>query len=190
MIVRPTAERPMKLALRLLDWLLVDAGVARAHQTILGEFPILIAIGTEPLTAVIVVFIGIANSNAAALESPDLLDQPVVELKVPFARQEGLGLGAAGDKLGAIAPARVERIGLRHLGCIAAVPAIFGETDLLYGTLLIEGRKRRAGHLHFLFLELVQDGGWPQAGDHPSFAHAARRSMRGKSISVPSASLT
>ena len=138
-IVRPAAERPAELALGLRDRVFVDAGMARAHQPVLGEFPVLVAIGTKPLAAVVVVFVGIADGDAVALESPKLLDQAIIELAVPFARQESLSLGTVGREFGAIAPARVDRIGERDLGGIAAVPAIFGKANLLDGGLFIEG---------------------------------------------------
>ena len=49
MIVRAAAQGPMKAAVGLSDRRIVDACETAAHQAVLVELPILIAIGTEPL---------------------------------------------------------------------------------------------------------------------------------------------
>src|SRR5712671_5827343 len=110
MLVRAAAERPMVFALARLDRQIVDAGDAQTHQAALVELPVLVAVAAEPVAAVVVPFIGEAHRDAVVAEGPDLLDQAIVELALPFARQEGLDLGAALQELGAIPPAAVGRI--------------------------------------------------------------------------------
>jgi hypothetical protein len=90
MIVRPAAERPRIFALALLDRQIVDAGDPPPHQAVVGEFPILVAVAAEPVARIVAPFIGEAYRDAFAVEGPDLLDRPIIELLVPFARQEGL----------------------------------------------------------------------------------------------------
>ena len=52
------------------------------------EFPVLVAVGAEPLAGVVVPFIGKAHGDAIVGEGPQFLDQPVVQFPCPFARQE------------------------------------------------------------------------------------------------------
>ena len=88
MIVGSSAERPEKPAVGLRDRQIVDAGDASAHQPVVVEFPVLIAVAAEPVTAVVVPLIGEAHGDAITAERPELLDQAIIELAVPLARQE------------------------------------------------------------------------------------------------------
>src|SRR3954447_7389079 len=88
MIVGAAAERPVILTLAFVDREVVDAGDAQPHQALLVEFPVLVAVAAEPVAAVVVPFIGEAHGDAIVAERPHLLDQAVVELAVPLARQE------------------------------------------------------------------------------------------------------
>ena len=85
MIVRPPPQRPMIFAPAHRDRQIVDAGVAGAHEALLVELPILVAIAAEPMAAVVVPFIGKAHGYAIFAEGPDFLDQPVVEFAIPLA---------------------------------------------------------------------------------------------------------
>ena len=91
----------------------VDAGDAQPHQPVLVEFPVLVAVAAEPVAAVVVPFIGEAHGDAVVAERPDFLDQAVVELAAPFARQECFDRLAALEELRAVAPAAVGRVGER-----------------------------------------------------------------------------
>ena len=104
-VVGAPSAWPVKLALRLLDRQVIDAGVPRIHQTLVIKFPILVAVSAEPTARVIVILIRKPNRDAIAGESPQFLDQPVVELSVSLPREEGNDLLAPGKKLRAIAPA-------------------------------------------------------------------------------------
>src|SRR5208337_1964441 len=146
MIVRAAAKRPVVLALALLDRQIVDAGDAQTHQPVLVEFPVLIAVAAEPEAAVIMPLIGEAHGDTIIAKSPEFLDQAVVELAIPLARQERLDGLAALEELRAIAPAAVFRIGKRHARGIARVPRILGHADLLSCGLSGKRRKRRAVH--------------------------------------------
>ena len=70
MIVGAAAERPMVFALVGRDRQIVDAGDARAHQALLVEFPVLVAVAAEPVAAVVVPFIGEAHGDAIVRETP------------------------------------------------------------------------------------------------------------------------
>src|SRR5258706_14302944 len=123
----------MILALALLDRKVVDAGDAQPHQAMRVELPILVTVAAEPVSAVVVRLVGEAHGDAVAMERPDLLDQAIVELPVPLARQERLDGLAPLQELGAISPAAVEGIGGRNDGRIAGVPGIPRPANLLGG---------------------------------------------------------
>ena len=146
MIGGARAGRPAVFALALRDREIVDAGDTLAHQALAVEFPIFVAVAAKPLAAIIMPFIGEAHGDAVVVESPDFLDQAVVELTSPFARQERFDGLAALQELGAIAPAAIGRIGKCYAAGIAGVPGVFGHARLLRGGLSGEGRKRWAAH--------------------------------------------
>lgn len=79
---------PMKSALALFDRHVIDAGVADGHQPILIELPVLIAVGAEPLTGIVMPFIGEADGDPISPESPDFLDQAIIAFPRPFPFQE------------------------------------------------------------------------------------------------------
>src|SRR5262245_26896600 len=147
MIIGAAAERPVILALALLDWKIVDAGDPQPHQSVLVELPVLVSIAAKPMPAVVVPFIGKSHRNAVLAKGPDLFDQTIVELAVPLARQEGFDGFTALQKLGAIAPAAVDRIGERDARGLAGVPGILGHARFLCGGLGGERGKRWSIHL-------------------------------------------
>ena len=136
----------MEQALRLLNRHFVDAGVAVRHQPVFGEMPILVAIGAESLPAIIAIFIGIADGDPVAGESPQFLDEPIFMFSVPLALQEALSLFPIGREFDPITPACIERVSEGDLGGVAAVPAIFGETNLFDRGFVSEGGQRRTRH--------------------------------------------
>src|SRR5258708_9828339 len=88
MIIRTAPQSPVIFALRLLDWQIVDASEPRAHESVLIELPIFIAIGSKPIAGVIVTFIGKAHCDTVSLERPKLFDQPIIHLSSPFAYEK------------------------------------------------------------------------------------------------------
>src|SRR4051812_20032047 len=132
----------MIFTLALLDRKIVDAGEALLHQAVLGELPVLIAIGAKPVAGIVVPFVSEAHGDPVVSERPQLLDEPIVELPSPFARQESDDLVATANKFRAIAPIAVRRVGQRHALRIAAIPAVLGGADLLDRGLARVGRKR------------------------------------------------
>ena len=146
MVVGPPPQRPVILAIAFLDRQVVDAGDAQPHQALLVELPVLVAVAAEPAAAVVVPLVGEAHRDAVVAERPDLLDQPVVQLLRPLARQERLDRVAALQELGAVSPAAVRRVGERDARRIAGVPGVLGHAGLLRGGLGVERRKRRAAH--------------------------------------------
>src|SRR6266852_6113737 len=137
MVVRPATERPVIFPLVLPDGQIVDAGDPDAHQTVLVELPI---------------FVAEAHGDAVLPKCPELLDQPVVELATPLARQERLYLSAALHKLDAIAPATIRRVSQRHPRAIARVPRVFRHAYLLRGRFCGKRRKCRPIHFEFLYV--------------------------------------
>src|SRR5262245_51950906 len=145
-IVGTPAEWPVIFTLAILDRQVVDAGNAPPHQAVLAELPVLVAIAAKPVAGIVVPFIGKAHGDPVVTERPDFLDQPVIELAIPFAREKRLDLRPAVKELGAIAPNTVDRIGQRDMRGIARVPGIFGEARLLRGALGCERGQWWAGH--------------------------------------------
>jgi hypothetical protein len=134
----------MELALGGRDRQVVDAGMAREHESVLVELPVLVTIGAEPVPGVVVPLVGETHGDAIAGECPELLRKAVVELAVPFAGQESDDLIAAGQKLGAVSPAAIDGVCQRNLVRIAGVPGVFGLANLFGGSGLGKWRKRRA----------------------------------------------
>src|ERR1041385_5342425 len=110
MIIRPSPEWPPELPLRLADHHVVDARVPPSHQSELVELPVLVAVAAEPVARIVAPFIGEAHGDARALERPDVLDEPVVELLCPLALQELDDGRTTRQELGAIAPRTIYRV--------------------------------------------------------------------------------
>ncbi len=104
MVVRPPSQRPVKLSILALDRKIVDAGDPAAHQALLVELPVLVAVGPEPVPAVVMSLVSEPHSNSVLMVSPHLFDQAIVEFARPFAGQENLDLLTAMDELRAVPP--------------------------------------------------------------------------------------
>src|SRR4029077_20932203 len=70
-----SSQCPLVLVLRLFDWQTVDGSQPQAHQPVLIELPILIAIRAKRIPGVVVPFIGTAHRDMIPLERPELFDQ-------------------------------------------------------------------------------------------------------------------
>src|SRR5215475_10696836 len=124
MIVRAAPERPVIFALALLDWQIVDARDAKAHQPLIVKLPILIAVAAEPTATVIMPFICEPHRDAVLPESPDFPDEPVIQLAGPFAREESFDRFAAMDELRTVPPTAVRRVSERDARWVARVPGV------------------------------------------------------------------
>ena len=83
----------MELPISCVDRKVVDACEPPLHQPCGIIFPILVAVGAEPVSAVIMPFIGVADGDPIIGEGPELLDQPIVELLCPLSGEERHDLG-------------------------------------------------------------------------------------------------
>src|SRR5215471_14297164 len=144
----------MIFPLALLDREVIYTGNAPAHKAVLIEFPVLVAVAAKPAAAIIMPFVGKTHGDAVLAEGPDFLDQAVVKLTAPLARQERFDGNAPLKKFRAIAPATIGRIGKRDASRIARIPSVFGHSHFLRGGLGCEGRERRAAHLMLSFASL------------------------------------
>src|SRR6266404_3222275 len=153
MIVWTPAKRPVIFALAIFDRHVVDAGDAPLHETVVVELPILVTIATKPLAGIVMPFIGKAHGYPVAVKRPNHLDQPIVQLMLPFPSEKCLDGLAAPDELGAVAPAAIQRIGKRDFGRIASVPGILSKARLVRGGLGCKGRQRWSGHVDTYLLE-------------------------------------
>src|SRR5262249_54390779 len=100
-----------------------------------SNLPVLVAIAAKPVAGIVVPFICKAHSDPVVAECPHLLNQPIVQLAIPFAREKRLNLLATMNEFRTVAPDAVEGIGERDAGGIASVPGVFGEARLLRGGL-------------------------------------------------------
>src|SRR6202158_5544120 len=105
---------PAVPAIGFSDGNVVDGGDAPAHQPTGIELPVLVAVGAEPVSRVVVPFVGETHRDAVLAACPDFLDEPVVELAAPLAAQELLDGRAPMQKLGTGAPPRVPGVRARH----------------------------------------------------------------------------
>jgi hypothetical protein len=148
MIVRPAPQWPVVFPLGLADRGVINAGDAEAHETVLVKFPILIAIGAEPVSGIIVPFVGKSHGDTIFAEGPKLLDQAIAQFLVPFAGQELHDRVASLQKFRAIAPYAVRRVGESHPLGIACVPTVFRRANFLRRGLCVKGWQWRSGQLH------------------------------------------
>src|SRR5262245_16199638 len=147
-IVGAAAKWPVILALALLDRQVVDAGDTQPIYAVLIIFPVLVAVAAEPVSTVVVAFIGEAHGDAVFTKRPDFLDQAVVELTLPLARQERFDGLSTVQEFRAVPPAAVGRIGERDALRIARVPRVLGHADLLDCGFECKGRKGRVALGH------------------------------------------
>src|ERR1700678_2159162 len=109
------------------------------HDALGVEFPVLVAVGAKPLSGIVVRFGGEAHGNPCAVERPQFFDEPILQLTIPFARQELNDFLAAVDEFRAMAPTAVHRVSQRNFLWVARIPAVFGFAHFLYGGLAGEG---------------------------------------------------
>lgn len=83
----------MKQARLFRDGQIVDAGDTSAHPPVRRKFPVLVAIGAEPMAGLIAPFIGKAHSDPVFRPCPQLLDQTVMMFALPFSGQERFYFG-------------------------------------------------------------------------------------------------
>lgn len=76
----------MEFAVGLRDRMFVDAGEPQLHKALGVELPILVAIGSKPLAAIVVIFISESDGNTVASIGPQFLDKAITKLARPFAR--------------------------------------------------------------------------------------------------------
>src|ERR1700754_2602459 len=138
----------MEFALGLLDREIVDAGEAPLHQTVLSKLPVFVAVRTKPVSRLVVPFVGEAHVDTVSGKGPQLLDETIVELISPFARQKSDDLVPAPHNFGPIAPGAVRCISECAPLRTARIPAIFGASDLLNGSIEGERWKWRAALRH------------------------------------------
>jgi hypothetical protein len=91
----------MKLTFPIADRSIIDAGDPPLHQAAFVKLPILVPVGTEPISAIVVPLIGKPHRHPISTEAPQLFDEPVVQLAATCAL-EYLDSRATRDELGAI----------------------------------------------------------------------------------------
>ena len=111
----------MVLALGFFNWEIVNARNAPAHQSLLIKFPVLVAIAAEPIAAVVMPFVSKPYRDTVS-KCPDFLDQAVIQLPAPLARQKRLNGGATLKEFRSISPDAVHRVRKCNATRIARIP--------------------------------------------------------------------
>jgi len=143
MIIGTLIALPAKFPFHLVDRNIVDGGVPHSHQSVVVEFPVLVAARAEPRAGCVVIFVAEPHRDLGVGTAPQFLDQFVPVLLLPLPGQEIPDLVATGHERGAVPPDRVGRV--RHFDPvrILRVPSVLGHANLLRSGLSREGRERR-----------------------------------------------
>src|SRR3954465_10700798 len=97
-------RRPAEAAVLLGNHDIVDAGFAAAHQAVLVELPLLVAIGAMPLPGIVMPLVLKPHRDAVLIERPEILDQAVLVLLRPLPGEERHDGGAAFKKFRTVTP--------------------------------------------------------------------------------------
>ena len=89
-----------------------------------------------------------AHGDAILGKRPQILRQAVIELALPFARQEATDRLATSKEFAPVSPLRIFAVRLRDAFGVARIPAIFRQADFLRGGLDVERRQWWAGRFH------------------------------------------
>lgn len=103
------------------------------------ELPVLIGVGSEPVSCIVVPFVGKPHRDSRVVMAPGFFDKPLVKLPAPFPRKKLHNLLAAGDTLSAISPSAIDCINEGDLLWITGVPAVFSLSHFLSGSFASEG---------------------------------------------------
>src|SRR5262249_8366077 len=83
-----TGSGPEELPIAFGNGHVVDSGFPPTHQAVVVEFPEFVAVAAEPLAGVVVPFVLEAHRDAALVEGPKCLHQPIVKFPLPFPGQK------------------------------------------------------------------------------------------------------
>ena len=103
-IIGTTPECPVISAIWLQNGNVIDGRKPCRHQSVFIELPVLIAIGAIPVTRVVVPFVREAHRDTVSGERPHFLDEPVVQLPSPLAREEGYDFVSSINELRSVPP--------------------------------------------------------------------------------------
>src|SRR5215212_2107701 len=129
-------------ALGLVYLVVVDGGIAAAHQTVFVELPQLVAVAAPPLSMNVPALVLEPDRDAVLRKTPEVLLQPIVPLPGPLASQKVPDGLPALEELVAVAPLGVLGVGEGDLVGIAGVPGVLGRLHLLPRGLLVERGNR------------------------------------------------
>lgn len=87
-----------------LDFDVVGAHITPCHQPGFIECPMLVAMGSEPLTAGIAPFVFEPDTDAIGCKCPEFFHELIIEFVAPLIRKERLDGIASDEKLITISP--------------------------------------------------------------------------------------
>ena len=67
-----------------LDGQVVDAGVSKLGQPSFIELPVLVSIGSKPISGIVVPFVRKPDGNAIVVKGPQFLYRPIIQLTPPL----------------------------------------------------------------------------------------------------------
>src|SRR5580704_18149462 len=88
MVLGTTHELPVIFPISSQNGQVVDGCEPRHHETLITEFPVLIAVGAIPGIRLVVPLVCEAYGDPISGKCPCFLDKPVVQLPGPLAREE------------------------------------------------------------------------------------------------------
>ena len=86
------------------------------------------------MTRVVMPLVSEAYGDPGPGECPHFLDEPVVQIPGPLAREEISDFVWSVNELPSVSPAGIDRVSQRYFRRIAGIQGIFGEAQLLHRT--------------------------------------------------------
>src|ERR1019366_5187811 len=105
---------------------IVDARFSAAHQAVLVELPLLVAVGTVPLPGIVMPLVLKPHRDTIAVDRPQILDEAILMFLPPIGSEKRDDRGAAFETRRPVAPAAARGIGQLHELGIPRVPGVLG----------------------------------------------------------------
>lgn len=140
--------RPKKAAMVCLNCDIVDARFTSKHQTLIVKLPKFVTVTSEPLRSAVMPFILKTNCDAMLAISPELFDQSIAMLAIPFLFQELHDFSSPSNETISISPHRIFAIRKRDSFWITRVPNIFRSANLCNSLFQIERRGEQGRYVH------------------------------------------
>jgi hypothetical protein len=123
-ICRTRTGRPEELPIACLNHNIINTGFSAPHETVVIEFPLLVAMSAKPVSGIVMPFILESDRDSVFVECPQFFYQAVVEFFSPFALLELDDRGTPVKEFGAVAPLAIYRISKCDPLGVSRIPGI------------------------------------------------------------------